>query len=156
MLPIHFFTIVCNGQPFIRHHFEVFRRLSVPWHWHVIEGVAALRHDTAWSAGRGGAIPDEFKSSPLSNDGTTEYLDSIQKRAPGQVTIYRKDRGQLWDGKREMVTAPLANIRSPALFWQVDADELWTIAQFEATHRLFAAHPDKSAARFACRFFFGP
>jgi hypothetical protein len=52
-LPIHFFTIVLNGEPFIRYHEEVFRKLTVPWHWHVIEGVALLRHDTGWSVASG-------------------------------------------------------------------------------------------------------
>ena len=47
-LPIHFFTIVLNGQPFIRYHIEVFKQLPFPWHWHIVEGVAELTHDTAW------------------------------------------------------------------------------------------------------------
>src|SRR5438874_9967466 len=39
-LPVHFFTIVLNGEPFIRYHLDVFRALPVRWHWHIIEGVA--------------------------------------------------------------------------------------------------------------------
>src|SRR5215469_14806333 len=74
-LPIHFFTIVLNGEPFIRYHEEVFRRLTMPWHWHVIEGVALLRHDTAWSLAGGGHIPADFHDRGRSRDGTSAYLD---------------------------------------------------------------------------------
>ena len=56
-LPIHFFTIVLNGKPYIDYHIEVFKRLKVPWHWHIIEGVASLTHDTAWSLSQGGRVP---------------------------------------------------------------------------------------------------
>lgn len=48
-LTIHFLTIVLNGEPFIRYHIEVFKQLPFKWHWHIVEGVAALKHDTAWS-----------------------------------------------------------------------------------------------------------
>jgi len=45
------------------------------------------------------------------------------------ITVYRKPRDVFWDGKREMVNAPLANINEECLLWQVDADELWTVEQ---------------------------
>ena len=54
-LPIHFFTIVLNGEPFIRYHLERFNVLNCPWHWHIIEGLAELKHDTAWSLQFGAA-----------------------------------------------------------------------------------------------------
>ena len=76
-LPIHFFTIVLNGQPFIRYHIDVFKRLPFEWHWHIMEGVADLKHDTAWSVKRGGRMSDELHRNGRSNDGTTEYLDDI-------------------------------------------------------------------------------
>jgi len=57
-LPIHFFTIVLNGEPFIRHHIDEFAKLPFSWHWHIIEGVAELKHDTAWSVALGGRITD--------------------------------------------------------------------------------------------------
>jgi len=62
-LPILFFTIVLNGEPFIRHHIEVFKQLPFRWHWHIVEGVADLKHDTAWSVAQGGRITEEFKFS---------------------------------------------------------------------------------------------
>jgi hypothetical protein len=71
-LPIHFFTIVLNGMPFIEYHLKAFSELDIPWCWHIIEGVAALNHDTAWSLASGGTITNEIHKNGLSIDGTTE------------------------------------------------------------------------------------
>jgi glycosyltransferase involved in cell wall biosynthesis len=155
-LPIHFFTIVLNGEPFIRYHAEIFRRLAFRWHWHVVEGVATLTHDTAWSKANGGHISKDFHDGGRSNDGTTAYLDELAARYPDQVTIYRKPRGAFWAGKREMINAPLANIHEPCLLWQVDADELWTEEQIGTVRRMFMAEPDRTAAFYWCWYFVGP
>jgi len=155
-LPIHFFTIVLNGEPFIRHHIEIFRRLRVPWHWHIVEGVAELKHDTAWSLQFGGKITDQLHRNGLSNDGTTEYLDGLRAELPNNITIYRKPAGLFFDGKLEMVNAPLANIISECLLWQVDSDELWTAEQIAAAHGLFASNPRKTAGYFSCHYMVGP
>ena len=143
-LPVHFFTIVLNGEPFIRYHETMLAQLPFRWHWHVVEGVAALRHDTAWSTATGGRVPDEIHRDGRSNDGTSEYLDDLARRFPGQVTIYRKPPGEFWDGKKEMVNAPLPNITEECLLWQVDTDELWTVDQVSAMRRLFST-PIRSA-----------
>ncbi len=155
-LPIHFFTIVLNGEPFIRHHIEIFRELPFPWHWHIVEGVAALTHDTAWCAQRGGRIADALHDEGASCDGTSAYLDELAEQFPEQVTLYRKPKGVFWDGKLEMVNAPLPNIPEAGLLWQVDADELWTGEQIDTVRRLFARNPERTAAYFHCHFFVGP
>jgi FkbM family methyltransferase len=155
-IPIHFFTIVLNGEPFIRYHEEVFRRLPFRWHWHIVEGVASLTHDTAWSAASGGHISKAFHDGGRSGDGTTGYLDQLAKRYPGQVSLYRKPRGVFWDGKREMVNAPLASIEEPCLLWQVDADELWTEEQIVTVRQMFMAEPHRTAANYWCWYFIGP
>ena len=155
-LPIHFFTIVLNGEPFIRYHEDVFRRLTVPWHWHVIEGVAALKHDTAWSVANGGHIPDGLHDRGRSNDGTTAYLDEVAQRFPANITIYRKPLGEFWDGKKEMVNAPLPGITEPCLLWQVDNDELWTVEQIQTVHDLFTRNPSRTAAYYWCWYYVGP
>ena len=131
---MHFFTIVLNGEPFIRYHLDLFRRLPFPWHWHVVEGVASLVHDTAWSLG-GRAHRSCGVPGGLSIDGTTAYLDEIATDEPERVSVYRKPGSGFWDGKREMVSAPLPNIREECLLWQVDADELWTAEQIVSMHR---------------------
>ena len=125
-LPIHFFTIVLNGEPFIRYHIEVFKQLPFKWHWHIVEGVADLKHDTGWSIQFGGRITNELHCNGLSNDGTTEYLNELAMQFPENITIYRKSNGTFWDGKLEMVNAPLININKECLLWQVDVDEYWT------------------------------
>lgn len=154
-LPVNFFTIVLNGQPFIRHHIEVFKRLKFNWRWHVIEGVADLKHDTAWSLTTGGKIVDTIHSNGLSNDGTSEYLDQISKEYPGKVLLYRKEAGAFWDGKLEMVNAPLQTIDEQCLLMQIDSDELWTVEQLETLHRMFIQNPDRHSAYFFCRYFVG-
>ena len=155
-LPIHFFTIVLNGQPFIASHLEVFRKLRAEWHWHVVEGVARLTHDTAWSLRRGGHIDETMHNCGLSVDGTSAYLDQIAAAEPRRVTLYRKPPGEFWDGKREMVNAPLYHIGGPCLLWQIDADELWRADQITAVRRLFLRQPQRSAAFFWCDYFVGP
>jgi radical SAM superfamily enzyme YgiQ (UPF0313 family)/glycosyltransferase involved in cell wall biosynthesis/ADP-heptose:LPS heptosyltransferase/predicted O-methyltransferase YrrM len=154
--PIHFFTIVLNGEPFIRHHIDIFRQLPFKWHWHIIEGVADLKHDTGWSLKLGGKITDELHHNGLSNDGTTEYLDKLAERFPEKITIYRKNDGKFWDGKLEMVNVPLVNIREKCLLWQVDADELWTADQISAMINMFKLDPHRTSSYFYCYYFVGP
>jgi len=89
-------------------------------------------------------------------DGTSQYIDELVEKFPGKVTIYRKPPGQIWDGKREMVNAPLATIGDECLLWQIDADELWTASQLAAGRQLFLDHPGKTAAYYWCWFFVGP
>jgi glycosyltransferase involved in cell wall biosynthesis len=155
-LPIHFFTIVLNGDPFIRYHIEMFRSLNVPWHWHIVEGVAELKHDTGWSLENGGKIPSTLHRNGLSIDGTTEYLNQLAAEYPENISIYRKPSGQFWEGKREMVNAPLNSIKTEALLIQLDNDELWTKQQIETLHRMFEENPSKTAAHFWCWYFVGP
>ena len=155
-LPVHFFTIVLNGEPFIRHHIEVFNRLPFEWHWHIIEGVAELKHDTAWSVAQGGRISDEIHARGRSLDGTSEYLDELARAYPGRVSLYRKPLGQFWDGKLEMVNAPLDHVQDGALLWQVDADELWSASQIVRMREMFLAEPDRTAAYFWCTYFVSP
>jgi glycosyltransferase involved in cell wall biosynthesis/ADP-heptose:LPS heptosyltransferase/predicted O-methyltransferase YrrM len=154
-LPIHFFTIVLNGQPFIRHHIEVFKQLPFKWHWHIIEGVADLKHDTAWSVKLGGRINEQLHRNGLSNDGTTEYIDELVRQYPENITVYRKPKDVFWDGKLEMVNSPLADISEECLLWQVDSDELWSTGQICNGRDMFIAEPDRSAAYYLDQFFVG-
>lgn len=154
-LPVHFFTIVLNGEPWIRYHEKVLSQLPFKWHWHIIEGVASLSHDTAWSLQTGGRIESGIHRDGRSNDGTSEYLDDLVRRFPANITVYRKPPGVFWDGKREMVNAPLSNIKEECLLWQVDADELWTMAQINTVRLRFMSEPDRTAAFYWCWFFVG-
>lgn len=157
-LPIHFFTIVLNGEPFIRHHIDVFKQLpfECEWHWHVVEGVADLLHDTAWSLPNGGRITDELHKDGLSNDGTSDYLEQLARQHPDRITLYRKPTGRFWNGKLEMVNAPLPNLPEECLLWQIDADEFWNYSQIVRMHEMFRLDPDRTAAHFICNFYVGP
>ena len=154
-LPINFFTIVLNGEPFIRQHIETFKKISTKWHWHIVEGVASLTHDTHWGFLNGGRITDDLHNNGLSNDGTTEYLNELKKQYPENITIYRKPFGKFWDGKIEMVNAPLENIKEECLLWQIDVDEDWTLKQTEGVVKMFAKQPNKTAAFYMCVYFVG-
>ena len=142
-----------NGQPFIQHHIEQMKRLPFEWHWHIVEGIAALRHDTGWSLKDGGEIPAEMVSNGLSSDGTTQYLNALAAQWPTRVSVYRKAAGAAWDGKREMVSAPLGHLRTECLLWEIDVDELWTAEQFAAGRQLFLDNPSKTAAFYWCWFY---
>jgi len=141
-MKLHILTIVLDGMPWLPSHLAVFNTLNVDWHWHIVEGVAANTHCTKWCRT---LLPR------LSVDGTTEFLDDIS--AHKRVTIYRKEQ---WDGKIEMVNAPLKVIQEPGLLWEMDADELWTKAQIETGVNLFIANPNRQLAQFKCRYYFGP
>lgn len=154
-LPVHFFTIVLNGMPFIRYHIEMMLKLPFEWHWHIVEGVADLKHDTAWSVGNGGAVTEELHILGRSRDGTTQYLDELAARYPNKVSIYRKPSGAHWEGKIEMVNAPLAKIRSECLLWEIDADELWTAEKVAASRNHFLQDNGLTAAFYWCHFFVG-
>ncbi len=154
-LPIHFFTIVLDGQPYIERHYSVLcqlDRLGIPWQWVVVEGVAALRHDTGWSLANGGRIPEEYAQGH-SLDGTVEYLRDLAAKDT-RVRLVQKPDGQFWDGQIEMVRA--AQPDYPCLLWQLDADEIWTAEQIRRVHRRFEADPSLEAAQFYCRYFVGP
>ena len=96
-LPIHFITIVLNGQPFIRYHLDRMNALRCPWHWHIIEGMADLAHDGAWALKFGGELPGEAVRDGRSIDGTAERISSASSisrsvGAPKLVPISRVSR----------------------------------------------------------------
>lgn len=155
-LSVHFFTIVLNGEPFIRYHLDVFEELEFRWHWHVIEGVAEHVRDSAWPLRLGGRIDPRAHANGLSVDGTSEYLDELAERNPDRVSIYRKPSGRHWAGKREMTSAPLPAIGEECLLWEIDADELWTPAQISAARDRFLAEPERTAAFYWCHAFVAP
>lgn len=148
--------MVLDGMPFLRWHIDQLQKLPTSWQWHIVEGLADLKHDTAWSLTTGGQLPRGMRGSGLSRDGTTKYLDALQRRFPGQVKIYRKPQGQLWEGKVEMARAPLPFIREECLLWQLDSDECWTAGQIKAVENLFRNQHHRTAAFFWCNFYVGP
>lgn len=156
MTEVHFFTIVLNGMPFIKYHIRTFEKLSIPWKWHIVEGVAELKHDSAWPLKFGGTISNALHDNGLSNDGTSQYIDELVRTYPENIFVYRKSNGQFWNGKVEMCNAIRRNIHEPCLLWQIDVDEFWTKDQIEKVSRIFQEQPERTAAYFFCHYFVGP
>lgn len=142
-MKVHFLTIVLDGQPWVTMHYPVFRRLPFDWHWHVVEGVAENINCTSWCK----------KIEPrLSNDGTTQYLDSL--KFDSRISIYRN---LSWKGKLAMVNEPLKHVTDrECLLWQIDADEVWREDQITKMRRIFMSDRSHTSAQFFCRYFVGP
>ncbi|MDX2110932.1 MAG: glycosyltransferase family 1 protein [Verrucomicrobiota bacterium] len=155
-LSIQFFTIVLNGRPFIEEHIEVLRELQMPWHWHLVEGVADLVGDTAWSLPNGATVPADFHRNGLSIDGTTAYLNALQAAFPENITVYRRSGGGFFNGKVEMIRALTAKLTEECLLWQIDADEFWSPAQIQTVYENFQRDASRTAAYFFCDFHVGP
>jgi hypothetical protein len=145
------FTIVLNGMPYIREHLPVFSRLRIPWRWHIVEGVAKPVGCGRWNS----PVRPTDHQAWLSNDGTTEYLNSIQC---DQVRLYRPPVAA-WEGKLEMVNAPLTVpwccITPGSVLHEMDVDEFWTTRQLETIHELFTTG---GAGRgwYWCDYYLGP
>jgi hypothetical protein len=154
--PVHFFTIVLNGMPFLRRTLGVLRRLPFRWQWHVVEGVAELDFDTAWSKVQGGRVPHWAHREGRSIDGTSEFLDGLVKEERERVLLYRNEGGRPFLGKNDMVNRAVMEIAESCLLWQIDADELWTESQIRAAREMFVREPERTAARYWSWHFVGP
>lgn len=140
-LDLAIITIVLDGMPYIERHLPVFDKLKLRWKWMVSHGVAMPNDDTSWVRRM---VPR------LSEDGTTEYLDSIA--AHPNVLLQHNPQ---WHSKLAQVNFHLGRIKSPCVVLQVDSDEIWTADQIERIVGLFR-QPKWAALAFKCRFFVGP
>jgi len=155
---ISFLTIVLNGMPFIRHHLAQFIALEaegIEWEWHIVEGVASGRasHASPYSTR---PIESVFHTDGLSNDGTSEYLDTIAAAHPRNIRVHRPPRGELWRDKIEMIEVGTASIERECVLVQLDADELWLTSQLRGALQLFSEHPERECAYFDCHYFITP
>jgi hypothetical protein len=130
--------------------------LPYDWHWHIIEGVAALKYDTQWSLVNGGRIDDTLHENGLSNDGTTEYLDLLTRLFPDRVSVYRKEGGNFWEGKVEMCNSFIPDLPDKCLLWQIDVDEFWGLDSISRMRDMFINNPEKMGAFVYCYYFVGP
>jgi len=156
-MKIEFFTIVYNGQPWIRGQAEFFRRLEgVDWRWHVVEGLAEHVKDTAWCKEAGGRISDfESRNTNLSTDGTGEFLDGLKKEFGERVSIYRPPGAEPWPGKKAMIDCFLPQLEDGCLLWQLDVDEFWKPDQVLQILAEFEKRLELTAGWFDCDYFFG-
>ena len=158
---IEFFTIVYNGQPWIRGQAEFFRQLEdVNWRWHVVEGLAEHVKDTAWCREAGGRLPESGKKTEpekrsLSTDGTKEFLDGLKKEFGDRISIYRPPGAEPWPGKKAMIDCFLPELEEGCLLWQLDVDEFWKPNQVRQILAEFERRPELTAGWFDCDYFFG-
>lgn len=138
---LNIFTIALDAIPFIRHHLGEFQKLTIPWRWAIVEGVAEPAGCTSWCK------PMEPR---LSIDGTTEYLESISSQ---NVRVFQS---KSWPGKLAMVNQALAAFDQEGVLMQIDADEIWKAWQLEAIYRQFQSFPHIGAMQFYCRYYVGP
>lgn len=143
LMRLNVVTIVLNGMPWIRHHLEVFTKLTIPWTWSLVHGIADPVRDTSWC----------HRLEEVEDDGTLPYVIGLAKERPGQVILTSQNR---WPGKTAQINAGLQAFAEPGILLQVDADELWTTEQLEILVRLFEAFPVFDHALFASRLFLGP
>lgn len=139
---LHILTIVLDGFPWMPAIFTELNRCSHPFTWHIVEGACANTHCSRWM---------QQQKPRLSNDGTSQFIDSLAHDP--RIRVYRKP---LWDGKLEMVNAPIASIKEESVLLQVDSDELYSADQFRSIAHLFEDDPLLTHARFDCRYFVGP
>jgi len=114
------FTIVLNGLRHLKHN-DYYKILpNILDHWIIVEGVSLPTGSTSWCK----ELPDSMHKNYLSNDGTTELLDSIKCN---KIHIVRPIIGP-WKNKDEQVNAAIKVARSltnECMLWQIDVDEQW-------------------------------
>ncbi len=128
-----------DAMPFATWHLSIFKKLSCDWRWIVVEGTAQNNGSTGWCQ------PQEPR---LSDDGTTEYLNSLGYYAS---LIRRKD----WKSKDEMVNAALEYIEKPCVLMEIDVDEIHTPGNIEKIVSLFECESELGAIKMPCRCFVG-
>jgi len=145
-LPMHFFSVLQNGMPFLKYHLPVLKNLACGWTWGLSEGIVKIPD---WF-NKPGQITPEMHKAGLSVDGGHEWLLANIQGRYGPVyfepNVYLTQRCQRL----------LESICIEAVVMQLDVDEFWTLEQLAKIHYLFKSHPDKFSMRFFCRYFVGP
>jgi len=145
------FTIVLNGEPYIEQHLATLRRLTIPWQWRIVEGVAEPTNCTSWCR----PMPDRWHRDYASVDGTHEFLKAINGWRGDTGSVGVSGRRSPWPGKLAMVARALEGVQGGVVM-QIDSDEIWQAWQLERIYWLMMQQPVATAARFACRYWVGP
>jgi hypothetical protein len=139
---LNIFTLMLDGEPHIRRHLPEFEKLTIPWRWVIVEGVAKAVNDTGWCRNI---------SPRLSVDGAHEYVMSISTHP--NVRVFSQP---IWEGKTHMVKKAMSAMDKQGVCLQCDVDEYWAAEQLERIYRLFIDNRSAGSARFYCRYFLGP
>ena len=141
------FTIVLNGEPWIRRILPELQKLDILWQWRICEGVTNPAGCTGWCR----PVPEKWHERGRSIDGTSAWLDEI-RRDP-RVQVFRQ--AQPYEGKLHMIREALGSGPHQVVM-EMDADELWTSDQITRIYRLLMDRQPGTAAQFHCRYFVGP
>jgi len=144
------FTIILNGLHHLKHN-DYYKTLCDNLdYWVLVEGVSLPTGSTSWCK----ELPDDMHKNFLSNDGTTEFLDSIKS---DKVRVIRPNN-RAWKNKDEQVNAAIAEIKTitdECMLWQIDVDEQWTLQQMKEAETHLTNHNGKTGC-FYCNYFVGP
>ena len=143
------FTILLNGLHHLKHNNYYQTLLDIFDLWIIVEGVALNTGSTSWCK----PLDVKFHNNGLSNDGTTEFLNTI---ADNKIKVIRNPNG-FWNNKDEQVNAAinfLTTQTNECYLWQIDIDEQWTIQQISEAETILKAHNAKTGC-FLCNFFVG-
>jgi len=144
------FTIILNGLHHLKHN-DYYKTLSKNLdYWVIVEGVALPTGSTSWCK----ELPADMHKNFLSNDGTTEFLDSIKS---DKIRVIRPNN-KAWKNKDGQVNAAIAEIKTitnDCMLWQIDVDEQWTLQQMVDAETHLTNHNGKTGC-FYCNYFVGP
>ena len=143
------FTILLNGLEHLQHNDYYNALSSYVDLWIIIEGVALPGGSTSWC----NTITSDFHNNYLSNDGTTEFLDTNLK---SNVSVIRL-KNTPWQSKDQQVNAGINLIKekyTEGFLWQVDIDEQWDKESMESAEQALLKHNGKTGC-FTCNYFVG-
>lgn len=152
-LPIIIYTIVINGMPFITYHFNIFKETNRYFQWHIIEGFGVgLENKNRYKKNM--KLNEKYIYKGLSTDGTTLYLNKLKNENKEEVFIHRREYGNIWSNKSEMIRIT-HNINFKCVLIEIDVDELWNSNQIIKISDLFE-ETNKRCMFFHCHYFITP
>lgn len=141
------FTLVLNGHPYIEEQTKIIPQVFD--HWYIVEGYSLPVRDTSWCKN---IDINRFTDKGWSNDGTTEFLDSLRN---DKITVIRKSRGQFWNGKTEMCNSFMDRVENSVLM-EFDVDEIWNPQVLTEVLDYAENNEGFDGMLFKCNYYVGP
>ena len=146
------FTIVLNGKRHLEHNNFWQKMVKMFDWWVIVEGVSLPTGSTSWCK----ELPGTMHKNYLSNDGTTELLDSISKLNSNIIVV--RNNNAPFDNKDSQVNAAITRLQErvngQCFLWQVDVDEQWTIESIEQAENMLITNGGKTGC-FLCNYYVG-
>jgi len=146
------FTIILNGLRHLKHNNYYATLQNMLDYWIIVEGVSLPTGSTSWCK----KLPDSMHKNFLSNDGTTEFLDSIKNN---KIHVVRQNN-KPWSNKDEQVNKAievaklLYNKNEECMLWQIDIDEQWNLDSMVKAEEALRKNNGKTGC-FLCNYFVG-